>query len=227
MGVPASHPHAGSLPAGFFLPGRGRVRRGRPPVGPAPRPWMPLLPWTQTPRRARLLGPSVAECRRSRGRPVVDGRRIRTAIINLEPARAACHPWGPERRRRASDLTRRSQRLAARVRGSRPTNIGRGRRVATRRPSVSTPATVPVRDSRPLRGRGRSRPLSGLRSARTVIAAGRRRRVRRDHASAATLACPDVEAQPTRPLVRRRHRATSSHLRSQADARTCYVPRPL
>ena len=35
---------------------------------------MPLLPWTQTPRRARLLGPSVAECRRSRGRPVVDGR---------------------------------------------------------------------------------------------------------------------------------------------------------
>jgi len=152
--------------------------------------------------------------------------RIRTAIINLEPARAACHPWGPERRRRASDLTRRSQRLAARVRGSRPTNIGRGRRVATRRPSVSTPATVPVRDSRPLRGRGRSRPLSGLRSARTVIAAGRRRRVRRFHASAATLACPDVEAQPTRPLVRRRHRATSSHLRSQADARTCYVPRP-
>ncbi len=37
MGVPPSHPPRGSLPAGFFLPGRVRARRRRPPVGsPAP-----------------------------------------------------------------------------------------------------------------------------------------------------------------------------------------------
>ena len=72
--------------------------------------------------------------------------------------------------------------------------------------------------SKPASWRGGCWAPPGLGSARTVIAAGRRRRVRRDHASAATLASPDVEAQPARPLVRRRHRETSSHLRL-SDAR--------
>ena len=43
--------------------------------------------------------------------------RIRTAITSPEPARAACHPSGPERSGGgASALTRRSQRLSTRVR---------------------------------------------------------------------------------------------------------------
>ena len=47
--------------------------------------------------------------------------RLRTALTSPEPARAACHPARAvaERRRRASALTRRSQRLSTGVRGRR------------------------------------------------------------------------------------------------------------
>ena len=68
--------------------------------------------------------------------------------------------------------------------------------------SISAPAAVPLRDSGSVRRRGDSRPAAGLRSAGAVVAPGRRRRVRRNHASAATLARPDVEPQPARPLMR-------------------------
>ncbi len=53
MGVPPSHPPRGSLPAGFFRPGRVRARRRRPSVGSAARPTRPA----STPRQRAARRP--------------------------------------------------------------------------------------------------------------------------------------------------------------------------
>jgi hypothetical protein len=88
-GVPPSHPPRGSLPAGFFRPGRGRTRRRRPPVGSAaPQTRPAVTPRTragdhQRHRRARVSsarahrrqgGVATAPPRHRRLRP---GRRLR------------------------------------------------------------------------------------------------------------------------------------------------------
>ena len=54
--------------------------------------------------------------------------RLRSAVTSLKPARAACHPWAaaPAEEARTA-LTRRSQRLRPRVRGSHSMNTGRRR----------------------------------------------------------------------------------------------------
>ncbi len=56
MGVPPSHPPLGSLPVGFFRPGRVRARRRRPPVGSAAPPTRPA----STPRERRARPPQTA-----------------------------------------------------------------------------------------------------------------------------------------------------------------------
>ena len=88
-----------------------------------------------------------------------------------------------------------------RVEPERQVTSGAGDERRRRKPcaSISAPATVPCRAARPIRGRLGAGAPAGHRPAGAVITPGGRRRCRCDHARAAALARPDVEAQPAHP----------------------------